>query len=86
MTGQVHLELYIAQTGACWNTSHSGSKQSTIPTTSGSDGRLRYGCTLPQHHPHHRPEYSCPQSSTPCVIYGRVLDLALCGDSQLLSW
>ena len=20
MTGQVHLELYIAQTGACWNT------------------------------------------------------------------
>ena len=31
--------------------------KSTIPTTSGSDGRLRYGYTLPQHHPHHRPEH-----------------------------
>ena len=29
----------------------------TIPTTSGSDGRLRYGCTLPQHHPHRRQEH-----------------------------
>ena len=45
--------------------------KSTIPTTSGSDGRLRYGCTLPQHHPHRRQEH---------LLYGMPANLILNGE------
>ena len=49
--------------------------KSTIPTTSGSDGPLRYGYTLPQHHPHHRPEYTSYGMPSHLILNGERLPI-----------
>ena len=43
--------------------------------TAGSDGPLRYGCTLPQHHPHHRPEYTSYGMPSSLILNGKRLPI-----------